>query len=282
MYILITLFIFILGLSFGSFINAFQYRQQIGKKNTGRSYCPKCQHQLAWFDLIPLFSWVFLRSKCRYCHKAISWQYPLIELITGLIFIGVGWKTGLIDTASGFLYNTNNFSQIALPLANFVLIATISTCLILLALHDAKTKYVLSALTYFVMAVSVILLTINYTGTFSLDGLFSYFLPYVLSAAIPAGIFFLIYFFSKGSWMGAGDIEIVAMMGLFLGWPNTLTAFYFAFPVGAVCGLIAVYAKKAEMRSEIPFGPFLIAGTFVAYFFGEQLFSLYARMFLGL
>jgi prepilin signal peptidase PulO-like enzyme (type II secretory pathway) len=277
MFLKIILFVF--GLCLGSFINALQYRIQIGKKNTDRSYCPKCKHQLAWYDNIPLLSWIMLGARCRYCHKPISIQYPLIELGVGLIFVGVGLKTGFIQMANDYILGINNFSFISF--VSFLLLAVISTCLILTALHDAKTKYVLSPIVYTTAFLALCWLVVNYLGSWTIAELGNYLLSNISAMIFFGLIFFLIYFVSRGKWMGAGDIEIAAMIGLFLGWPNSLVAFYFAFIIGAVFGLVKILAKKARMKSEIPFGPFLIAGTFFALFFGEQLFSFYAKLFLG-
>jgi prepilin signal peptidase PulO-like enzyme (type II secretory pathway) len=278
MFLLIILFL--IGNCIGSFINALQYRIQIGKKNTGRSFCPKCKHQLAWYDLIPILSWILLLGKCRYCKKPISIQYPLIELSVGLIFVGVGLKSGFIQMANGYVLGINNFSFISF--VSFLLLAAISTCLILTALHDAKTKYVLSPIVYTTAFLVFCWLVVNYLGSWTIAGLGNYLLSNISAMIFFGLIFFLIYFVSRGKWMGAGDIEIATMIGLFLGWPNSLVAFYFAFIIGAVFGLAKILAKKARMKSEIPFGPFLIAGTFFAFLFGEQMFPVYVRIFLGL
>ena len=99
---------------------------------------------------------------------------------------------------------------------------------------------------------------------------------------MPASIFFSLYFFSKGKWMGAGDSELAVLMGLVLGYPLVIVAFYVTFIVGSVWSLIQIYiTKKAKMRSAIPLGPFMVLGIFVAYFYGQQMIDLYFKMFLG-
>ncbi|MDD5693272.1 MAG: prepilin peptidase [Patescibacteria group bacterium] len=283
MFLLILLSLFVFGLCLGSFINAQQYRIEVGKKNTGRSFCPKCKQKLVWYDLIPVFSWVFLHGKCRYCRKPISWHYPLVELLTGFIFVGVGLKSGfIVKIADYFAYNTTTNRGLIILLVSFICLLLISVCFILIALHDAKTGYVLSAIVYLTIILSLVYLIVSYSGNLNINSLWLYFKPYLLSTIIAGGMFYLIYFISKGKWMGAGDIEIAVMMGIFLGWPNVSISLYFAFITGAIYGSIKVLDHKAGLKSAIPFGPFLIAGIFFSYFFGVQVFSTYARIFLGL
>jgi prepilin signal peptidase PulO-like enzyme (type II secretory pathway) len=274
---------FLVGLSVGSFINAFQYRVQIGKKNTGRSFCPKCKHQLAWYDLIPLLSFFLLKGRCRYCGKAISIQYPLIEFITAVLFVAVGIKSGYIQKINDLLLGSLSFSnkEVFVILLSVLCLLLIVGCLVLIALHDFKTKYVLSLVVYVTMGASLSFLIVNYGGQVSSWPLFEYFYPFVAPSLIAAGIFFAIYAISRGKWMGAGDIEIAAMMGVVLGWPDTMIAFYVAFILGAIIGTVLLVAQKAKLKTEVPFGPFLITGTFVAYLFGTQIVWFYDRIFLG-
>jgi len=284
MYLYITILIFVFGLIIGSFINAQQYRIEIGRKNNGRSFCPKCNHQLSWYDLFPLLSWAMLRGKCRYCKKPISWHYPLVELLTGVAFVGIGLK-------SGYINELINYPVCTLPSCNrgFALLLISLVCLlflaglfILIALHDARTGYVLSTIVYLSAGLVIIYLLSNYFGDINLNSLWMYSRQYILSAIVAGGMFYIIYIISKGRWMGAGDIEIAALMGLFLGWPNILVSLYFAFITGAIYGSINVICHKSKLKSAIPFGPFLITGIFFAYFFGPQIFSTYTRVFLGL
>ncbi|MEI6266832.1 MAG: prepilin peptidase [bacterium] len=285
--------IFLLGLVIGSFINALEYRITEKKTMAGRSFCPHCKHQLAWYDLFPLLSFAFLGGNCRYCKKKISWQYPLIELITGITFVGV-----LLASPFATLYD---FTKVALDLPilsqslalyqeNFFLISGIKlfltlivfSVLVLVALHDAKTGYILSTYVYVAAAMSFVIIILAFSGGADMTNIISYFFPYLWSAIVPASIFFSLYFFSKGKWMGAGDSELAVLMGLVLGYPLVIVAFYVTFIVGSVWSLIQIYiTKKAKMRSAIPLGPFMVLGIFVAYFYGQQMIDLYFKMFLG-
>ena len=262
-YPFILVFIFLLGLIIGSFINALEYR--LGTDLSimkGRSICPNCKKQLAWYDNIPVFSFLFLRGKCRQCKKAISRQYPVVELITGFLFVALAWKVGY---------------SLALVPALFI-----GFCLVLVALHDQKTTYVLSGYVYAAIAATLIYLLATYTGIWSLKEVGVYLLPNALASVVAIIPFALLFLFSKGAWMGAGDIEIAALLGFFLGWPYFLVALYFAFIVGSVWGLAKVYfLKNAKLKSEMPFAPFLITGIVFAFLFSEQLVSLYVKIFLG-
>ncbi len=102
----------------------------------------------------------------------------------------------------------------------------------------------------------------------------------ILSALVAALFFLLIVLISRGRWMGVGDIKLAFLMGLFLGWPNILVALFLAFFIGAIIGIGLIIAGKKKMKSEVPFGPFLVAGTFLSLFFGEQIFSLYLHFLI--
>jgi prepilin signal peptidase PulO-like enzyme (type II secretory pathway) len=273
----ITIGFFITGMIIGSFINALEYRTEKGLSINGRSFCPHCKHQLAWYDLIPVFSWVSLRGKCRYCSKAISKQYPLIELVTAVIFTAVVLN-------SNFVFFTNNgpvnYSDLLIDGIRLILLLAISSILILIALHDAKTGYILSGSVYIGMVFALIYLVLSYLGSDTESFLF-YLLPHILSATVFAGIFFLVSFFSKEKYMGAGDAEIAFLIGLLLGWPATLTSFALAVIVGSIFSLALMARGKANLKSEIPFGPFLVMGAFLAYFFNDILINFYVRIFLS-
>lgn len=256
--------VFIFGLVIGSFINALEYRIDTDLSIVkGRSLCPNCRKQLAWYDNVPLISFLVLRGRCRQCKKLISWQYPVVELLTGLTFVAVTWKMGL-----------NPISLITLYF--------VSSILILVALHDQKTTYVLSGYIYAAIAATLVYLAVTYTGTWDAREVAVYLLPNILSSLAAMAPFAVLYLVSRGTWMGAGDIEIAALLGLLLGWPNFLIALYFAFIIGSFWGLAKVYLlKNAKLHSEMPFAPFLIAGIIFAFLFSEQLTSLYVRIFLG-
>lgn len=249
---LFSFFIFILGLMAGSFLNCVIYRSEEKKSFLkGRSFCPYCKHQLSWQDLIPVFSFLFLKGKCRYCQKPISWQYPLVEISTALIFLLV------------FNFQLSIFNFIIAPL------------LIIIFVYDLKHYIIPDKIIYPAVGIAFIynlLRLILEPGRFSFG---------VFWAALAAtGFFTAIVLISRGKWMGIGDIKLAALMGLILGFPGILVALFLAFFIGAAVGVGLIAAGKKKLSSEVPFGPFLVTGTFIALFWGEKLLNWYSDVFL--
>ena len=244
--LLINLWIFVFGLMVGSFLNCVIYRLEVDKSFlNGRSFCPYCKHGLAWHDLIPVFSFLILKGKCRYCHKKISWQYPLVELATALLFVSI--------------VNIFHFP--------FFIYHLIITCfLIVIFVYDLKHYIIPDKIIY-----SAIILLFLY-NLFNTKYLI---LNTGFSAFGASGFFLLIYLISRGQWLGFGDVKLALLMGLYLGFPNILVALFISFFIGAVVGLILIARGKKTLKSEVPFGPFLITGTFIALFCGEQYLNLF-------
>jgi prepilin signal peptidase PulO-like enzyme (type II secretory pathway) len=211
----------------------------------GRSYCPNCRHQLLWLDLIPLFSFIFLHGKCHYCRKPISRQYPLVELATGILFLFISFFSFPAFLATGYL----------------LLIASL---LIVIFIYDLK---------YYLIPDGAVFSAIIISGLWSLAT--GQILNNIVTATGAALFFLLIFLVSRGRWMGFGDVKLTFFMGLFLGFPNILTALFLAFLIGAIIGVCLIIFGQKKFSSEVPFGPFLILGTFLALFFGERLISWY-------
>ena len=246
---LLYIAIFVFGLCIGSFLNCVIYRLQKTKSFLkGRSICPKCKHILKWYDLLPVVSFIALRGKCRYCRKKISWQYPLVELGTALIFILI----------FNFQFSIFNFQT-------FYLLVT-ACFLIIIFIYDLKTYFILDKIIY--PAIGIVLL-------WNIFNNWSGLLMLLLTAFLSAAFFFIIWLLSKGKAMGFGDAKLGFLMGLFLGFPGILVALFFAFLGGALVGLGLISSGKKKLKSQVPFGPFLITGTFVALFWGEKIVSWY-------
>lgn len=252
------IFIFLFGLLVGSFLNCVIYRLEKNESFLkGRSYCPKCRHQLSWQDLIPLLSFFKLRGKCRYCKKPISWQYPLVELATAILFLGV------------FHISFPNF---LLSIYYFL----ISSFLIIIFVFDLNHYIIPDEIIYPAIFVAFIY-DIIYSNLIvhSLNLIISYFY-----SSIGASLFFLIIFLiSRGKWLGFGDVKLAFFMGLFLGFPAILVSLFLAFFIGAIIGIGLISLKKKGLKSEVPFGPFLVTGTLIALFWGEQLVNWYLNLF---
>jgi len=263
MMFLIYFFIFLFGLVVGSFLNCLIYRLALPSfsfKNLGglrgRSYCPYCKHTLAWQDLIPIFSFLILRGKCRYCQNPISWQYPLVELATGILFVLV-----INYTFLGFLFSIFYF--------------LISFFLIIIFVYDLKYYIIPDKIIY--PAIIIAFFYNIYQLTIGNQQLtISNFL-----SALGAALFFLaIVLISGGKWMGLGDFKLAFFMGLFLGWPKILVALFLAFLIGAIIGLGLVLSGKKRLQSEVPFGPFLITGTFISLFWGQNIINWYLNFLI--
>jgi len=268
---LIDVFIFIFGLCIGSFLNCVIYRLERKEKLAGRSHCTQCQNTLAWTDLFPVFSFLCLWGKCRYCKGKISWQYPIVEISTALIFL-------LIYNLQFTIYN--NFS--IFQFFNLAFLLYIASALTIIFVYDLK---------YYIIPDKVLFPAIGITFFYRLFenmnfvnwnleiGNFAPIGRYFLAAIIASGFFLFIFLFSRGCWMGLGDVKLAILMGFLLGLPNVLVALFLAFFSGAIIGTIMMIFRKKNLKSEIPFGPFLITGTFIAIFWGTQMVQWYMRLF---
>ncbi len=250
------IFVGLLGLVIGSFLNCVIYRLEKEESLRGRSYCPHCNHTLSWKDLFPVLSFVFLRGKCRYCHKKISIQYPVVEISTGLIFLLIF-----------------NFQFPVFSFINLIFLFYIASALMVIFVYDIKHYVIPDAVLLFAIAI-----------TFACQLIFeTHFLLFnSLWAALGAFLFFwVIYFFSKEKWMGFGDCKLAVLLGLLLGFPKIIAGLFLAFLFGAIIGISLMILSlpagkgKISLKSQLPFAPFLIVGTYVAMFFGNHIIQWY-------
>jgi prepilin signal peptidase PulO-like enzyme (type II secretory pathway) len=265
--ILTSFFVFCFGLFVGSFLNCVIYRLEKSESFLkGRSYCPYCKHILSWQDLIPIFSFIFLRGKCRYCQKPISWQYPLVELATGILFV---------FTLIYFFPKTSILLNSAMTELTSIYYLVIVCFLIVIFVYDLK-HYIIPDQVIYPAIVLAFLYNIYQFAINNQQLTINNFL-----FAFGAAAFFLtIVLISRGKWMGVGDIKLAFLMGLFLGFPDILVALFLAFLIGAAVGLILIALGKKTLKSEVPFAPFLVTGTFLAMFFGQKLIDTYLNLFL--
>lgn len=251
--------IFIFGLVVGSFLNCVIYRLEINQSFlSGRSYCPNCKHKLGFFDLIPVFSFVFLKGRCRYCRQRISLQYPLVEITTGILFLLIGLQ---------FL----NGSMVLWLILLYLLFIT--PFFIIIFFYDLKHYIIPDRVVFTALLVSSIWYLV--AGIF-----FDFYTKYqilntILAAFGASTFFFIIVLISRGKWMGIGDIKLAFLMGIFLGFPKILVALFSAFFFGAIIGIGLIILKKKDIKSEIPFGPFLVAGTLLSLFLGQKIINWY-------
>ena len=250
--------IFIFGLSVGSFLNVVICRLETKEPIiSSRSHCPYCGTILKWFDLIPVLSFLIQKGRCRYCGKRISWQYPLVEIATGLLFLQI------------INLNTEN-------IINIFYLLLITCFLIIIFVYDLKHYLIPDKIVYPAVLVSGIWYLVS--GIFIRDTKYEI-LNTILAAFLAAGFFLLLVLISKGKWMGLGDVKLAFLMGLILSWPNILLALYLAFFFGAIIGLILVIFGRKTIKSQIPFGPFLSGATILVMLVNQYLNNWFQNLF---
>jgi len=274
---------FIVGLIVGSFLGAVNYRLKNAEDIVWkRSHCRHCKRTIRWYDNIPLLSFIVLWGKCRECEEKISLQYPLIELLTGLLFAAVAWKF-LGSAAVGFgsagqparLLGAGDIVEMAFWL--------FSVCyLVLIFFHDLDYMLIPDAAVF-----PAIIVTLGYQYWKYLEsplGIASPLNPFVraLAGAFVAAIFFFILIWiSRGKWIGGGDVKLGFLIGALVGWPKIIFALFIAYMIGAVVSLGLIAMKKKTWKSQVPFGPFLVAGTLAVMFFSAQL-QFWANRYLNI
>lgn len=272
--VILIIVLFLLGLVFGSFINALVWRLrkvetskgQVNKKYSivhGRSMCVHCKHELAAKDLIPVASWLLLRGKCRYCNKPISAQYPLVELITGVIFAVsyAFWQYPISNLMAGLLFGV-------------WLIAVI--ILIALAVYDTHWYELPDRLVFPLIALSLLYAV---TESIVVDDL-AVAGHAVFGGAIVFALFWALFQVSNGEWIGGGDVKIAFALGVFAG--GAMEAFlviFIASLLGTLLALPGLIAKGNIKGVKIPFGPYLIAATIIVVLFGSSIIFWYQNLF---
>lgn len=258
--ILAILFL-VLGLIIGSFLNVVIFRYGTHRTYGGRSGCMTCQKKLSWYELFPVFSYLFLGGRCKGCKTKISIQYPLVELTVGLIFVGLFLKFQDL-----FFINTLVFA------GTMAFYATAFSLLMIIAVYDLRHKIVPDTLA---LALGIF----TFIGLFFFNGSgFNIHVPSIwefLSGIFLALPFALMWLVSKGKWMGLGDAKLAISLGWLLGISRGLSGLVVAFWSGALVGVILlIFSRKHGIKSEIPFAPFLVLGTLIAFLFELHIFSM--------
>lgn len=247
---------------FGSFINAVVWRIHEHKSIANdRSECVHCHHKLGALDLVPVLSWLGLGGKCRYCHKPISIQYPVVELATSLLFFAsyqalkpVGWLGWV--TLLWWLYLAGSLMIHIIYDLRWLLLPDVVT----LPAIVATSAYLLVQIAAG-QPVHVIL------GP-------------ILAAVLAGGGFYALAAVSDGHWMGGGDIKLVFLMGLVLGLRKLAVALVLGFNAAAIIAIILIVLKRRSRKDQLPFGPFLAGGTIVAMLYGSQIINWYLNLSL--
>lgn len=249
------------GLAFGSFVNALVWRVRTGKSLNGRSQCPDCGHTLSAWDLVPVFSWIRLKGRCRYCKKPISWQYPLVEVAAAVVFVASYylWPSELAGKGDWLLFLTWLASSVGL---------------LALAVYDFKWMLLPSSILYPTAAIA---LTgrLAYLAFYEPDKLQTA-VALVLSIAVASGIFFILHIISAGRWIGFGDVRLGLITGTLLADPaKSLLMIFLASVLGTLYVLPGLLSRKKKVTSTLPYGPFLILGAVISLLFGQPLMDWY-------
>jgi prepilin signal peptidase PulO-like enzyme (type II secretory pathway) len=254
---------FLISLCVGSFLNVLIYRlpRELNFIK-GRSFCPNCRKTIAWYDNIPLFSFIVLKGRCRGCHSPISLRYPIVELLTAVITLLIlNFKFQIFNQF--LVFNFKNILEVFLYL---ILVWS----LVVIFFIDLEHQIIPDEILFPVIVLFLV---------FSLVTDYRVLITNYLLPALGSFLFlFIIWAATRGRGMGFGDVKFAFLMGLCLGFPRVILAFYIAFLTGAMIGIILILVKKVKFGQQIAFGPFLAFGTFIALIWGENILKLVQKM----
>ncbi|WP_459835429.1 prepilin peptidase [Halanaerobaculum tunisiense] len=245
---MIEILIFSLGLIIGSFLNVVVYRLPAGESIIyPGSHCPECKTRLAPLDLIPVISFLATKGRCRYCQTKISYQYPLVELLTAFLFL--------------FLLGEY---QVSFQLGTYLVLVSL---LIPISIIDLQEMIIPNQITYGGLILGLVS---------SIYGNYISIIESLLGLLIPAGLLLVIALLGK---MGLGDVKLVAMIGTFLGVRDTLLVIFCGSVVGSIIGLILIGLGNKRGTSKVPFGPFIALGTIVVLLWSEEIINFYLQLY---
>jgi len=283
--IFIYIFVFIIGIIFGSLINVLVYRLPIEEDVVVKpSHCVSCEKRIKPYDLIPVLSYIILGGKCRYCGEKISIRYPLIELLTGIIFVGIFYRFG-------WTIDLNVFKLVMSDTVfNFFAVCTLSVIFLAVFFIDIKhyiipNELIIAGLvtgTIFAVLKSIkfgffgfqILKPVIFNWSFLIDaglGLLTGFITFLVIVLLGEWIM-------KAEAMGMGDVKLMAVVGLFLGLKLTILSMFFAFITGSIISIFLLATKIKGRKDMIPFGPFIVLGSTIAMIWGNQILNWYFSM----
>lgn len=247
-YIILYIMIFLIGISIGSFLNVCIYR--IPEKEDivfERSHCMSCGNVLKWYELIPLFSFIVQGGKCRNCKAKLSVQYPLIELLNGLLYVWIFIEKGFCPES--------------------ILLCVCASTLIVISMIDWRTYEIPFGCNVIIGILGIVRIILDLTHWYN----------YVIGFFVVSGLFLIIYWITKGRGIGGGDIKLMAAAGLLLGWQNILLSLM----IGSIAGsVIHLTLMKVQGKDRVlAFGPYLAFGIFIAMLYGNEIITWYLGMF---
>ncbi len=259
--VVVAVFAFVLGCVIGSFLNVVIWRvpNHISLVNPKRSFCPNCKAQIAWYDNIPIVSWLVLRAKCRNCHQPISGRYPAVELLGGLaaltVVLGGAWHAYPLWMLPDLLF----FAWLS----------------IVVAFIDFDFHKILNVIIYPSIVATILLLVLASWGTGSWPAL-----GRAAIAGVVLSLFYLLLGFLWPGGMGMGDVKLAVLIGLnlgWLGWQQLIVGGFAAFIIGGAISVILLATKRVTTHGGIPFGPSMVIGAWIGILFGMPIAQAYLQ-----
>lgn len=252
----LLLLFFVWGLVWGSFLNVIIIRGHRGESLRGRSRCESCLKELSWKELVPVLSFIIQKGRCRNCGSVLSLQYLLVELGTAILFVAAGWKVISLPE--------NQFWMLILLFLR--IFAAISASIVILV-SDIRWQIIPNG--------AVLTLILVATASISIFRKpLSFGVLYDIGAALVLAMFLGgLWFVSGGRWIGFGDVKLIFATSLLVGYPASFAAFIFSFWLGGAAGIVFLALGKKSLGSRIPFGPYILAGSALAFFYAEKFFE---------
>lgn len=296
MMIPLSFLVFIFGTIIGSFLNVVIDRADMKESPVkGHSFCAHCRKRLVWWELIPIISFFLLKGKCSSCKYKLSWQYPLVETITGLFFVFLFLRFFRFPFISFSLLQNITFENLFIFLIFFIWLYWVAV-LIIISVYDFKKYLILNEvlipaiiLSFFWRIILGFLVQkeffyfIPYLTRFLgekgfIFGYYSYFISVFFGIIFACGIISFLAWTTKEKAMGWGDAILALFLGIILGWPEALVALIIAFLSGGSVALVLLLFKKKTIKSHLPFAPFLSFGALTVMFFGDIILERYLSL----
>ena len=289
------LILFCIGLAVGSFLNVISLRYNPGGKLLslevikGRSHCPHCRQKLNWYELVPIFSFLIQKGRCRHCGSWISWQYPIVEILSGLIFVFIPLVFFSNNFQSFNLLSLRDISRSETIFQSAIWIL-IFLLFLLLSIIDLRHYLVPDQINLSLAILGVILILFN-SPTLQLTNSFlghyallfnppgNIWLNHLLAAFLSSAFFAAIILITRGRAMGWGDFKLAGALGLIFGWPDVLMVVALSFVIGSLFVLPLLIKGVKKMKDVVPFGPFLAASGALTFFLGFEIINAYFKFF---